>query len=116
MSISYDIYHSNMTFITIYYDTSIPAELRCFTADFGRFQHISVIGCISVFLVTHKIFLSEVHCAHYIKMNKYSTEGFYESTLVSISSVLDKPKPSMPTYILVWGYMYPQGLAFGGTS
>ena len=49
-------------------------------------------------------------------MNKYSTERFYESTLVSISSVLDKPTPSMPTYILVWGYMYPQGLAFGGTS
>ena len=59
MCISYDIYHSNMTFITIYYDyTSIQAELRCFTADFGSFQHISVIGCISVFLVTHKIFLS----------------------------------------------------------
>ena len=60
MSISYDIYDSNMTFITIYYDyTSILAELRCFKADFGSFQRISVIGCMSVFLVTHKIFLSK---------------------------------------------------------
>ena len=23
---------------------------------------------------------------------------------------------SMPTHIFVWGYMYPQRLAFGGTS
>ena len=53
------IYHLNMTFITLYYDyTSIPADARCFFADFGSFQRISVIGCISVFLVTPQKILS----------------------------------------------------------
>ena len=47
------IYRSNMIFITLYYNvTSIPAELRRFSADFGSFRRISVIGCILVFLVT----------------------------------------------------------------
>ena len=47
------------------------------------------------------------------------TTGISQAKLLSNWSVtytLSDDFSSMPTHIFVWGYMYPQGLAFGGTS
>ena len=46
-------WHTKDKYQIIYHNiTSILTERMCFSADFGRFRRIPVIGCISVFLVT----------------------------------------------------------------